>query len=201
MTPVSRSIAFFDTQFQRQVAGSDFALNPFETASLPFVRGRMLDFGCGLGNLSIAAARNGAVVTAVDGSPAGVERIRQAALAENLGIEAVLADIANYSITGDYDTIVAIGLLMFFREEKALALLADMQRRVAPGGIAIVNVLVEGTTYMGMFDGNNYYLFQPDELLDRFRGWDILLDRRESFDAPGGTRKEFSTVIARKPAA
>jgi tellurite methyltransferase len=201
MMPVNRSITFFDTQFQKQVAGGDFALNPFEVASLSYVRGRTLDYGCGLGNLAIAAACNGAEVTAVDGSPAGVERIRQAALAGSLRIEAVLADIANYSIAGDYDTIVAIGLLMFFRKEKALALLAEMQGRVAPGGIAIVNVLVEGTTYMGMFDGDNYYLFQPDELPDRFRGWNILLDRRESFDAPGGTRKEFSTLIARKPRA
>ena len=196
--PVNRSIAFFDTQFQKQVAGSDFALNPFETVSLPFLRGRTLDYGCGLGNLAIAAARDGAEVTAVDGSPAAVERIRQAALAENLRIEAVLADITSYRIVGDYDTVVAIGLLMFFRKEKALGLLADVQRHVAPGGTAIVNVLVEGTTFMGMFDGDNYYLFEPDELLDRFRGWEILLDRRESFDAPGGTLKKFSTVIARK---
>ena len=39
---------------------------------------------------------------------------------------------------------------MFFRRERALALLDDIQARVLAGGSAIVNVLVEGTTYMQM---------------------------------------------------
>jgi tellurite methyltransferase len=193
----NRSITFFDTQFQKQVAGSDYALNPFETVALPFVRGRTLDFGCGLGNLGLEAARRGARVTAVDGSPTAIERIRQAGLAEKLDIEPVLADIAGYRIERDYDTIVAIGLLMFFRPPKALELLADIQQHVAPGGVAIVNVLIEGTTFMGMFDGDNYHLFEPAGLSARFNGWTILLDQRHSFEAPGGTRKEFSTLIAR----
>ena len=38
MTP-NRSIEHFDTQFRKQVAAGDFALNPFEKAALPFVRG------------------------------------------------------------------------------------------------------------------------------------------------------------------
>jgi tellurite methyltransferase len=45
---MNRSIDFFDTQFRKQVANRDFALNPFESAVLPFVRGRVLDLGCGL---------------------------------------------------------------------------------------------------------------------------------------------------------
>ena len=53
----NQSITFFDAQFQKQVAGGDFVLNPFEKAALPFVRGRVLDLGCGLGNLSIEAAQ------------------------------------------------------------------------------------------------------------------------------------------------
>ena len=51
-----RAIEFFDTQFQRQVNSADYALNPFEQAALPFLFGDVLDLGCGLGNLSIAAA-------------------------------------------------------------------------------------------------------------------------------------------------
>ncbi len=44
-TTSNQSITFFDTQFQKQVAGNDFAVNPFEKATLPFVRGRVLDLG------------------------------------------------------------------------------------------------------------------------------------------------------------
>lgn len=69
---------------------------------------------------------------------------------------------------------------------------------MAAGGIAAVNVLTEGTTYMGMFEPGNYCLFGKSELQDCFSGWEVLLARQEDFDAPGGTKKSFSTVVARK---
>ena len=39
---------------------------------------------------------------------------------------------------------------------------------------------------------------KPGELDERFAGWHILLSRHDSFDAPGNTRKEFATIVARK---
>jgi tellurite methyltransferase len=196
---MNRSVEFFDTQFRKQVANRDFALNPFETAVLPFVRARVLDLGCGLGNLSIEAARKGARVVAVDSSPTAIVRVVEVSRAENLGITAVLADVAAYRIAGDYDTIVAIGLLMFMPCDLALRLLSEIREHVARGGLAILNVLVEGTTYMDMFDPRGYCLFGRDELEQRLAPWKIELARHQSFDAPGGTKKEFSTVVARKP--
>ena len=195
----NRSITFFDNQFQKQVAGSDYALNPFENAALPFVRGRLLDLGCGLGNLGIEAARHGATVVAVDGSEAAIKRIQATAMAEQLKIDAILANVESFRIVEQFDTIVAIGLLMFFTHENAVKLLADIQEHVAGGGIAVINVLIEGTTYLGMFEPGNYYLFGRDELEERFKGWGILLSRHNSFDAPGNTKKEFATIVAQKP--
>ena len=194
----NRSIAFFDAQFQKQVAQGDFALNPFELAALPFVRGSLLDIGCGIGNLAIEAARRGASVTAVDASEAAIRRIQAVALAEKLGIEAVLADAATFPIVRQFDSIVAIGLLMFFRRDQALQLLAAIQQQVATGGIAVINVLIAGTTYLDMFEPDSCCLLEGNELEQRFQGWDILLARRDSFDAPGNTKKEFATIVARK---
>jgi tellurite methyltransferase len=194
----NQSIAFFDAQFRQQLARNDFALNPFEQVALPFLRGRVLDLGCGLGNLSVEAARRGSEVVAVDASETAIERIKAIALGESLKIDAIQAEIETWPIAQKFDTIIAIGLLMFFRQEDALALLAGMQAQVADRGVIIVNVLTEGTTYLGMFEPRNYYLFGPNELEERFKGWSILLSRRDSFDAPGNTRKEFATIVAQK---
>jgi tellurite methyltransferase len=72
---------------------------------------------------------------------------------------------------------------------------------VRPDGIAIVNVLIEGTTYLDMFEPGRYYLFGENELTDQFAGWEILESKYESFEAPGSTIKRFATVIARKSLA
>jgi len=194
----NQGIAFFDTRFQQQLAGNDIALNPFEKLALPFLRGRVLDLGCGLGNLSIEAARRGLQVVAVDASETAIKRIEQVGIAENLKIDAMQAEIGSWPIAEKFDTIIAIGLLMFFNREDALALLARIQEHVADQGVTIINVLIEGTTYLGMFELGNYYLFGPNELEQRFKGWSIPLSRHDSFDAPGNTRKDFATMVARK---
>jgi tellurite methyltransferase len=150
----NQSITFFDTQFQKQVAANDFALNPFENACLSFVD------ACRIW----AAAW---VIPVLKPHGGGAE-------------------------------IVAIGLLMFFRRGKALALLSDIQAHVASRGSAVVNGLIEGTTYLGMFEPGNYHLFGHNMLEERFKGWDILFSRHDSFAAPGETRKEFATIVARK---
>lgn len=54
---------------------------------------RVLDAGCGDGNLALAAARRGAVVTAVDWAPAALERGRERAEAEGLEVEWLEGDV------------------------------------------------------------------------------------------------------------
>ena len=195
---MNHSVNFFDTQFARQIAGGEFALNPFERLALPYLHGRVLDLGCGLGNLAIEAARRGCSVLALDASANAIEHIRETAGAERLRVEAQLADLASYRITDDFDAIVSIGLLMFMQSSPAHRLLDDIQSHVNSGGCAIINVLIQGTTYLDMFERGNCYLFGEDELSQRFAGWEILESRRDSFDAPGKTIKRFSTVAARK---
>ena len=194
-----QSIAFFDEQFARQIRDHDFQLNPFETAALPHLQGRVLDFGCGMGNLAVAAARRGCRVTALDASAAAIEHLRQVAAAEGLGLDAAQVDLRNHAIDADFDCVVSIGLLMFFDCPTALRALAQLQAHVKPGGTAIVNLLVEGTTYLDMFDPASHCLFERDELARRFEGWTILASEFADYPAPGARIKAFATLIARKP--
>ncbi|MBK7082133.1 MAG: class I SAM-dependent methyltransferase [Betaproteobacteria bacterium] len=191
-----RTVDFFDRQFRRQIDAGEFALNPFEARALPHLRGRVLDLGCGLGNLALAAARRGCEVTALDASPAAIARLQAVARREALALVAAEADFDRYRIVADYDTVVAIGLFMFFPRPRSVALLDDALAHVAPNGTLIVNVLIEGTTYLDMFEPGRYTLFGEDEVAARCAGWRILESRHDTFDAPGATVKRFATVIA-----
>ena len=193
------SVKFFDTQFQQQARDRDFRLNPFELAALPHLHGRVLDYGCGLGNLAFAAAERGCSVLALDASPAAITHIKQHAAAKTLPVHAALADLRDYELDEDFDAVVSIGLLMFFDCPTAFKALSNLQAHVREGGIAVVNVLIEGTTYLDMFDARGHCLFSRTELESRFAGWSILRSEFSDFEAPGGRNKSFATVIARKP--
>lgn len=194
----NHAVSFFDNQFQKQVSEQSFALNPFEEAALPYLTGSVLDIGCGLGNLAVEAARRGASVVAVDASPTAIARIQQVAADEKLPLRGVQANLGNYSIDGQFDAIAAIGLLMFFDRARALELLEGIQRHVKPGGCAVINVLIEGTTFLGMFQPGHYYLFGREELAQRFAGWQVLEHVYQTFPAPDNTEKVFATIVARK---
>jgi len=192
----SGSVHFFDAQFRRQAAAGEFALNPFEARALPYVAGHVLDLGCGLGNLAIAAARNGARVLALDASAAAIESL--AARAGTLPIDARVVDLSDYVPEGQFDTVVAIGLFMFFPCATARRQFGRAVAAVAPGGVLVVNVLIEGTTYMNMFDEQaGYCLFAEDEMPRALAGWQVLDDRVEEYPAPSGV-KRFGTTIARR---
>jgi SAM-dependent methyltransferase len=108
----NRSVAFFDEQFRRQLAAADFALNPFESAALPHLHGHVLDYGCGLGSLALAAARGGCTVLALAASTAAIEHLRAVAeprrcrWAPNRRTCAAIA--SRGSIAEDFDAVVCI---------------------------------------------------------------------------------------------
>jgi tellurite methyltransferase len=198
----SGSVRFFDVQFRRQDAAQDFLLNPFELRALPFITGSVLELGCGLGNLCIAAAERGARVSALDASPAAIESLSRRARALGLDIVTQCTDLTDFVLEGRYDSVVAIGLFMFFPCDIGRRQLERALAAVRPGGIAVVNVLIEGTTFMGMFDmQQGYCLFKENDLPLALTGWHLLDDRIEQFDAPGNTVKRFQTSIARRPAS
>lgn len=198
-TTTTTSVEYFDRQFIQQIEAHDFALNPFESRTAPFLRGQVLDFGCGLGNLAVHAARHGHRVTALDASASAIDHLRGLAARESLPINALQADLRSTQLDEQFETVVSIGLLMFFDCPTALRQVEHLMSLVLPGGILAINVLIEGTTFLDMFSSQGHCLFKPDALIDRLRGWTILVDECSRFAAPRSTVKVFSTVIAQKP--
>jgi tellurite methyltransferase len=193
------AVRFFDEEFRKRIAEGTSELNPREATALPYVHGSVLDFGCGLGNLSLEAARRGCAVTSVDAGRVAVQRLRRESKRLGLRVRVVAADALDFEIDDLYDTVVSISLLMFFKRDDARALLARLQSGVAHGGVAVVSALAEGTTYVEMFDPQNHYLFGRHELASAFSGWTVLENRIEETVAPRSTTKTFSTIVARRP--
>lgn len=71
------AVRHFDNQFQYLPAQQSLDLNPFEQRSVPYLNGRVLDYVCGMVNLSVMAARRGHLVLAVDANSAGIDHLRQ----------------------------------------------------------------------------------------------------------------------------
>lgn len=198
-TEKPRAVEYFGAQFERQIAAHDYQLNPFEERALPYLSGNVLDLGCGLGNLALAAAARGAHVTAYDACELAVEDLAERAIASGLDVWVRAVDLKGWHPEETYDAVNCIGLLMFFGREDALAGLAAVGDAVRPGGVAVVNAMIEGTTFLAMFDPEAYYLFAPDEVAAPFAGWEVLHDSVEEFPAPGDKVKRFRTLIARRP--
>ena len=195
-----RAVSFFGAQFERQIAAHEYKLNPFEERALPYLSGDVLDLGCGLGNLSLAAAARGARVMALDACENAVDDLAQRALASGLDIRVRAIDLKGWRPDEAYDAVACIGLLMFFGRDDALAGVGAVRDAVRAGGVAVVNAMIEGSTFTAMFDPDEHYLFKPAELSAPFAGWEILHDSEEEFPASGDKVKRFRTLIARRPA-
>jgi ubiquinone/menaquinone biosynthesis C-methylase UbiE len=109
-----------------------------ETLDLP-AGSSLLDVAAGNGNASLAAARRGCVVTAVDYVPTLIEQLKGRAGAEGLTVDARVGDAEALDVAdGSYDAVTSIFGVMFTADQDRAA--AELVRACRPGGtIALVN--------------------------------------------------------------
>lgn len=98
---------------------------------------RLLDVAAGSGAVSLAAARLGAKVTAVDISPVMVERLGQRALKEGLDLDVRVMNGHALDLESDYFDMVAseFGVMLFPDLPRGLR---EMVRVAKPGGKVVV---------------------------------------------------------------
>lgn len=92
----------------------------------------VLDVGCGLGLVALAAAARGAVVTAIDRELAPIEFLQASATVNGMRIEALVGDVTAIDLGRRFDLVLAADLLYERAEFGRLA--TGLASLIAPAG-------------------------------------------------------------------
>ena len=81
-------------------------------------RGRVLDAGCGTGELAIAAAARGLDATGIDGAPSAISIARKRATARGLAVDFVVGDVLRLPefVPGSFDLVFDSGCFHVFND-------------------------------------------------------------------------------------
>ncbi|MHA3792039.1 class I SAM-dependent methyltransferase [Sphingomonas sp. YL-JM2C] len=120
----------------------DLHLHFLRRAGLPVRFGKALDFGCGVGRLTLGLAAHADQVVGVDISPPhlrlATERARESAVA-NISFESIAApdDLDRYR---DFDLVISLIVLQHNPPPVMASLYRKLLRALAPGGVAIIQM-------------------------------------------------------------
>jgi ubiquinone/menaquinone biosynthesis C-methylase UbiE len=101
---------------------------------------KVLDLGCGMGDVSLLAARlvgPSGHVTGIDRDPVTLERARERMSAESHGpqVELVRADLLEFDASGSFDAVV--GRYVLLHQPDPVAAIRHASRQVRPDGIIV----------------------------------------------------------------
>jgi tellurite methyltransferase len=149
-------------------AGTPGAAEPFLLEMLPLLpRGRALDVAAGRGRNSLAMARAGFGVAAVDYAESGLRIAQAAARAERLPVWPVVADATRFPIrAASYDVIVNINFL-----ERGL--FEALKAGLKVGGMLLVDTFLVDQAAIG-HPRDPRYLLEHFELNAMLAGLDVL---------------------------
>ena len=165
-------------------------------AETGLVRGRVLDIGCGTGELSLYLAARGHPVVGVDAEPTAVARARRKATERGLDVEFCVADALDPPELGRFDTVVDSGLFHVFDDPDREHYVEVIRSLLRPGGHALV--LCFADTASG---GGGPRRVSPGEIRETFAerdGWSVEWVDEAVFETRGGTVPASLSLVVRR---
>ena len=169
---------------------------------------RVLDLGCGEGRNAFYLAGRGHRVTAVDISAAGIEKLASLSTSCRIPMTTEVADLNDYQVTGEWDLVMAHGVIDYLDNARWRALLTTIKGATAPGGINAYTCMLFTDEHPAPpeFEAAGFkHSLQPFELHDFYAddGWEIIRhDRYVKWDKHPGIPMHchpVDKVVARKP--
>ena len=144
---------------------------------------RVLDVGCGTGNVAIPLAIAGARVIALDKSDAMLERLRDKAIAHS--VEGEVEIVVNNAEEAQFPTPVdAVNcLLALFCMTDGVAVLGKMIKSLRPGGIVVLTEPTRRFSEELLLEYGREVLFDRMQRVDLADDWDVV---RNAGKALGG---------------
>ena len=148
-------------------------------------RGLCLDVACGLGEQSLWAAENGFDVIAIDASDVAITALNSAAVQLGLRdrIDSRVVDLDD-GLPTDAGSRCSLVICQRFRHVDLYEQLVFM---LEPGGVVVVTVL----SVVGLDSEPGAFHAPPGELVDVFRGLDVVIERHVELDGE-------ATLVARR---
>ena len=153
--------------------------------------GFALDLACGPGRNALYLAELGWHVTAIDGSPVGIDLLRARARERKLSIDARVLDLE----AGEFEAPAEAHDLVLSCYYLQRSLIPRMKSALRPGGLLIMIVHVSDADQPQGTPTRAY----PGELRAFFDGWRIL-HYREGEPGESGHRHAVAELVAQRPA-
>ena len=147
----------------------------------------LVDIGAGEGRDAVFFAEKGATVTAVEISPAGLEKARRLAADRGVTITTREADANELTFSTSFDIVFSSGVVQFIHPERRQQQFDRFKEATNQGGLHAIFAFVDHPDVPPAPDTtDDQYLFGRDELQTYYAEWETVASEEIIFDDNSG---------------